>query len=90
MNRGTRIRGILTILACAAMCVAVFVPVCLWIKIGCVIFTAIVMGVDYWYNNDFTPEHCEATGLARIKRKENTGKFFIGEKFFEDEEVDYE
>ena len=50
------------------------------------------MYINHWYNNDYSVEHCEATGLARIQKKERQQKEFIGERFFEDidEEVEHE
>ena len=85
MNKWTKIRLALTI--CAI--IAVTILVIKWLCIPSVVlgaFIIIMLCVNHWYNNDYTPEHCEATGLARIKRKENTNKSFIGERFFDEED----
>ena len=44
---------------------------------------------SHWYNNDFTPEACEGTGITRqLKAEKKMG--YIGDRFYDEEDEDDE
>lgn len=72
MNTGTKIRTILAIATCLntalmATDVAQFhnETVNLAYRILSVILNFVVVACVTWYNNDYTPQACEGTGLTR-------------------------
>ena len=92
MNRGTILRAIFGLIALVFMGICMFTAAKPIFCIIALVLGAAAMFINHWYNNDYSPEHCEATGLARIQKKERQQKSFIGERFFEDfdEEVGHE
>lgn len=77
MNTGTKIRTILAIATCLntalmATDVAQFhnETVNLVYRILSVILNFVVVACVTWYNNDYTPEACEGTGLTRMLKTE--------------------
>ena len=95
MNKGTIIRTILAVAlvinsGAIATGVAEFEnPTAnLIYKILSFIATAVILFVNTYYNNDYTPEACVGTGLTRqLKAEKKTD--YEGERFFEveDDEV---
>lgn len=88
MNTGTKIRTILAIATCLntalmATDVAQFhnETVNLVYRILSVILNFVVVACVTWYNNDYTPEACEGTGLTRMLKteepQEEEESFFI-------------
>ena len=91
MNKGTVIRTILAVAlvinsGAIATGVAEFEnpTVNLVYKILSFCATVVIMFVNTYYNNDYTPEACIGTGLTRQLKAEKED--YIGEKFFEEEE----
>lgn len=98
MNFGTKIRTILAVATCLntalmATDVAQFHndTVNLIYRILSVILNFIVVACVTWYNNDYTPEACEGTGLTRQMKAEKADGY-IGEVFddLDEEEVEDE
>ena len=92
MNFGTKVRTILAIAtslntALIATDVAQFhnETVNLVYKIVSVILNFIVVACVTWYNNDYTPEACEGTGLTRMLKSGEDG---IGIELGEDEYIE--
>ena len=94
MNLGTKIRTVLAIATCLntallATDVAQFgnETINLIYRVASVVLNFIIVACVTWYNNDYTPEACEGTGLTRqlkLEKEEN----YVGDFFFsEDEEV---
>ena len=87
MNKGTRIRTVLAVLTTINTVLAVTditqfqnETLNLWYKIISVVVNALVVGINTWFNNDYTPEACEGTGLTRqLKAEQQEG--YIGEVF---------
>lgn len=92
MNKGTIIRTILAVAlvinsGAIATGVAEFEnpTVNLIYKILSFCATAVILFVNTYYNNDYTPEACEGTGLTRqLKAEAKEG--YDGEVFFEEEQ----
>lgn len=94
MNFGTKIRTIVSIIALVNQALVTIGEVDFgnelsnqiykWISL---IFLVGAMVTSHWYNNDFTPEACEGTGLTRLKKAQKKDSY-IGEKF--DDEVEDE
>ena len=87
MNNGTRIRTVLAVLTTINTVLAVTdiaqfenETLNLWYKVISVIVNALVVGINTWYNNDYTPEACEGTGLTR-QLKAQRQEDYIGEVF---------
>lgn len=88
MNKGTRIRTILGILTTINTILAVtdvtqfgndkltFVY-----KIVSVVVNAIVVGINTYYNNDYSEEACIGTGVTRQLKKEKE-EGYIGDTFY--------
>ena len=98
MNKGTKIRTVLAVLTTINTILAVTdvaqfgnEKLTLAYQIISVIVNAIVIGINTWYNNDYTPEACEGTGLTRLLKQmdneEYNGEDFSGEDL-EGAEVD--
>lgn len=92
MNFGTKVRTILAIAtslntALIATDVAQFhnETVNLIYRIVSVILNFIVVACVTWYNNDYTPEACEGTGLTRMLKNGEDG---IGIELGEDEYIE--
>ena len=92
MNKGTIIRTILAVAlvinsGAIATGVAEFEnpTVNLIYKILSFCATAVILFVNTYYNNDYTPEACEGTGLTRQLKAENKADY-DGEVFFEEEQ----
>ena len=78
MNTGTIIRTILAIATCLntalmATDIAQFnnPKLDLAYRIVSVILNFIIVACVTWFNNDYTPEACEGTGLTRMLKAEN-------------------
>lgn len=92
MNKGTIIRTILAVAlvinsGAIATGVAEFEnpTVNLIYKILSFCATAVILFVNTYYNNDYTPEACQGTGLTRqLKAESKDG--YDGEVFFEEEQ----
>lgn len=96
MNFGTKIRTILAVATCLntalmATDVAQFhnETVNLVYRILSVILNFIVVACVTWYNNDYTPEACEGTGLTRALKAEAKGEdgldlFIADDEYIED------
>lgn len=94
MNFGTKVRTILAIATCLntallATDVAQFhnETVNLIYRILSVILNFIVVACVTWYNNDYTPEACIGTGMARQLKAEQKADY-IGERFYTDGEAE--
>lgn len=92
MNLGTIIRTIFTVASClntALMTIDVIQfenpTVDLIYKIASVILNFIIVACAAYFNNDYTPEACEATGTMRQKKAEKK-EGYIGEVFHDDEQ----
>lgn len=92
MNKGTIVRTILAIAfvindGAIATGVAEFEnpTVNLIYKILSFCATAVILFVNTYYNNDYTPEACEGTGLTRQRKAEKNSNYY-GEKFTEEGE----
>lgn len=93
MNVGTKIRTVLAIATCLntalmATDVAQFhnETVNFIYRILSVVLNFIIVACVTWYNNDYTPEACEGTGLTRqLKLEKNEN--YVGDFFFPEEEV---
>lgn len=84
MNFGTKVRATLTILAIIATITIMIV----YFSVFTIVAGLLIIGTEvanHWYNNDYTEEHCLATGRARQMRKENTVNY-IGERFSDGED----
>lgn len=95
MNFGTKIRTILAVATCLntalmATDVAQFhnETVNLVYRILSVILNFIVVACVTWYNNDYTPEACEGTGLTRALKAEAKGEDGFDLTIAEDEYIE--
>ena len=95
MNTGTKIRTVLAVLTTLNTVLAVTdvaqfgnETVNFWYKVISVIVNAAVVGINTWFNNDYTEEACEGTGLTRQLKAEKS-EDYIGE-VFEDTEAENE
>ena len=94
MNTGTKIR---TALAVAIALYTAFMKtdvtefnndvVNLIYQICMKIVTFVVIFLITYYNNDYTPEACEGTGVTRQRKAEKESDY-IGDYFYTDEEGD--
>ena len=92
MNKGTKIRTALAILTTINTVLAVTdvtqfgsETLTLWYKIISVVVNAIVVGINTYYNNDYTEEGCIGTGITRQMKAEQEDDY-IGERFYTDED----
>lgn len=84
MNKGTKIRLGLTIAAIVAITILVIKSLCVAsVILGA--FVICVMIINHWFNNDYSEEHCIATGEARLKKKTRKGNL-VGENFYDEAE----
>lgn len=95
MNFGTKIRTILAVATCLntalmATDVAQFhnETVNLIYRILSVILNFIVVACVTWYNNDYTEEACEGTGLTRMLKSDNDGLDIEIDEYIEDGDED--
>lgn len=95
MNFGTRIRTILAIATCLntalmATDVAQFhnPKLDLIYRIASVVLNFIIVACVTWYNNDYTPEACEGTGLTRALKAGDDGMDIVVDDYLEDGEDD--
>lgn len=95
MNFGTKVRTILAVATCLntallATDVAQFnnETVNLIYRILSVILNFVVVACVTWYNNDYTPEACEGTGLTRMLKSEEAGIDVEGLEYMEDGDED--
>lgn len=94
MNYGTKIRTVLGILTTINTILAVTDvtqfgndKLTLWYKIVSVVINAIIVGINTYYNNDYTPEAAIGTGMTRqLKLEKEAG--YVGDIFFTDENFD--
>ena len=88
MNAGTKIRTLLAVATCLntalmATDIAQFhnAKLDLAYRIASVVLNFIIVACVTWYNNDYTPEACEGTGLTRALKaeevEEEEEQFFI-------------
>ena len=96
MNKGTKIRTVLAFLTTINTVLAVTdvtqfgnEKLNLAYKIISVIVNALVVGINTWYNNDYTPEACIGTGVARQLKAEK-GENYVGDFFFTQENESYD
>jgi len=89
MNKGTKIRTILLIatsLNTALMATDLTGfnndTVDLIYKIASIVLNFVIVALSHYYNNDFTKEACEYTGMMRLEKEFNKGKI-TGENFFD-------
>lgn len=89
MNKGTKIRTVLVIATCLntalmATDVAQFhnATLDLAYRIASVVLNFIIVACATYYNNDYTVEACEGTGLTRQLKAEKQ-EDYIGEVFSE-------
>lgn len=95
MNRGTRIRAAIAIVALINQALATIGPIDFgneisnqiykWVSL---IFLVGAMASSHWYNNDYTPEACEGTGLTRMLKSEETGVNIDGLDYIEEGDED--
>lgn len=95
MNFGTKIRTILAVATCLntalmATDVAQFhnANLDLAYRIVSVILNFIIVACVTWYNNDYTPEAAQGTGLTRALKSEEDGLDIVLEDFIEDGDED--
>ena len=95
MNFGTKIRTILAVATCLntalmATDIAQFhnAELDLAYRIISVILNFVIVACVTWFNNDYTPEACEGTGLTRMLKAEEDGLGVIVEDYIEDGEED--
>lgn len=95
MNTGTKIRTILAIATCLntalmATDVAQFnnATVDLLYRIVSVVLNFIIVACVTWFNNDYTPEACEGTGLTRMLKANEDGLDILLNDYIEDDDED--
>ena len=91
MNSGTIIRTILAVATCLntalmATDVAQFhnPKVDMAYKIISVILNFIIVACVTWYNNDYTVEACQGTGLTRMLKSDDDGLNIVVDEYIED------
>ena len=99
MNYGTKIRTVLVIATClnTALMSTDFAQfhnptIDMAYRIISVILNFIIVAAATWFNNDYTPEACIGTGMARQLKAEKKPDY-VGERFYteenEDDEIDF-
>lgn len=95
MNFGTKIRTILAVATCLntalmATDVAQFhnASLDLVYRIVSVILNFVIVACATWFNNDYTPEACEGTGLTRALKADEDGLDMVVEDYIEDGDED--
>lgn len=96
MNKGTKIRTILGVLTTINTILAVTdvtqfgnETVTFYYKLISVIVNAIVVGINTWFNNDYTEEACIGTGVTRQLKSEQQDSY-VGDYFYNDEDENNE
>jgi hypothetical protein len=81
MNKGTKIRTALAVLTTINTVLAVTdvtqfgnEKLNMAYKIISVIVNGIIVGINTWYDNNYTPEACEGTGWTRQQKRINRGE----------------
>lgn len=99
MNKGTKIRTVLAVLTTINTVLAVTdvtqfgnEQFTFWYKVLSVIINAIVVGINTYYNNDYTEEACIGTGITRqLKAEKNEDYvgdiFYLSDEEYESEEI---
>ena len=95
-NTGTKIRTVLAVLVTLNDVLAMTDvtqfnndTVTLVYKIVSLVVNVVVLTLNTWYNNDYTPEAARATGRMRQEKKEQNENY-IGDIFDLEYEHDYE
>lgn len=95
-NMGTKIRTLLGILTTINTVLAVTdvtqfgnEDVAFVYKLVSVIINAVIVGINTWYNNDYTPAAAEATGKLRQSKREEKENY-VGDSFYQEYTHDYE
>ena len=95
MNFGTKVRTILAVATClnTALMATDVAPfhnpkLDLAYRIISVILNFVIVACVTWFNNDYTPEACEGTGLTRMLKSENDGLGVVIDEYIEDEDGD--
>ena len=95
MNFGTKVRTVLAIATCLntalmATDIAQFhnANLDLAYRIVSVILNFIIVACVTWFNNDYTPEACEGTGLTRALKAGEDGLDMVVEDYLEDGDED--
>ena len=91
MNLGTKIRTVLAVATCLntalmATDIAQFhnATLDLIYRIVSVVLNFIIVACVTWFNNDYTPEACEGTGLTRMLKAEEDGLDIVVDEYIED------
>lgn len=94
MNYGTKLRTVLGVLTTINTVLAVTDitqfgndTLTFWYKVVSVIINAIIVGVNTYYNNDYTPEAAIGTGITRQLKLEKEMDY-VGDKFYTEEPYD--
>lgn len=95
MNFGTRLRTVIAIIAVINQALVTIGPVDFgnevsnqiykWISL---VFLVGAMASSHWYNNDFTPEAAEGTGLTRALKAGEDGLDIVINDYIEDGDED--
>lgn len=95
MNLGTKVRTILAVATCLntalmATDVAQFhnPKLDLAYKIISVILNFVIVACVTWFNNDYTPEAAEGTGLTRMLKAGEDGLDIVVDEYIEDGDED--
>lgn len=95
MNFGTKIRTVLAVATCLntalmATDIAQFhnATLDLIYRIVSVVLNFIIVACVTWYNNDYTPEAAEGTGLTRMLKSGEAGISAEGLEYLEDGDDD--
>lgn len=95
MNIGTKIRTILAVATCLntalmATDIAQFnnEKLDLAYRIISVILNFVIVACVTWFNNDYTPEACEGTGLTRALKADEDGLDIVVDDYIEDGDED--
>lgn len=95
MNTGTRVRTIIAIVALVNQALVTIGPVDFGNEISNQIYKwlslAFLVGAmisSHWYNNDFTPEACEGTGLTRMLKSGAADLDIVVDDYLEDGDED--
>lgn len=93
MNKGTIIRTMLVVATClnTALMATDFAQfhnstVDFIYKVASVVLNFIIVACATYYNNDYSEEACIGTGITRQLKSQKRSDY-MGEHFFEDEEV---
>lgn len=93
MNNGTRIRTILAVLTTMNTVLAVTdvaqfnnEKLTLYYKIASVVINALVVGINTYFNNDYTEAACEGTGYMRYLKAMQKGQAEVWTELGNDDE----